>query len=209
MTDTELPAELAALVDLGPIESVEAEIAEAKRRHDDALAALRDAEAEVVIARRALPNLTDAAVSGTSVSLATHARVTRKIEDAERYAGFCREVARRLEPDPREAAARMACAKAEAYAALLARGVDLRIAAAARADRADGTVNRNMDHAEMHAAKRDYEAASRIVHFAIRNGARFPGSTPQAIGLAMPSWPSSEFHERGYWGREEVTQEAA
>ena len=143
MTANDLPPDVTALINHASIHEVQAEIDEAQARYQQAADVARKADAELAKAYAAIPELTQRAVSGERVSAAIVAKAHARVRDAEAYRDFCAEVARRLAPDEREAAGRMSAAKARAYAAVLDHGVDLRIAAAARADRADGNVDRN------------------------------------------------------------------
>lgn len=196
----ELPPAIAGLIDQAPIHDAQAEIAEARRRHREAADAVLAADADLEEARAAIPALVDRAVAGERVSAATVARAHVRVRDAERYRAFLYEVVNRLHPDEREGDLRLSRAREQAYSGVLQHGIDLQIKAAERGDRAGGTVDRLPDRAELAAAKAAFEAASRIVAFAIQSGAR---------PVQGPVWPISAHQLRRVWGREEVTQEAA
>lgn len=195
--------EILALIDHAPIHEAMAEINEAQRRYREAVHAILSAEAEMEEAHAALPVLTDRAVSGERISSATLARAHARIRDADRYQAFVSSVALRLQPDQREADARLSAARAQAYRKVLDRAIDLQIAAAERADRAGGTPDRLPDMPALAAAKRDFEAASAVVLFAIQSGAKHPGATYR------PTWPTTASFVRQIWARVEATQEAA
>lgn len=192
--------DILALIDHTPIAEAQAEIDAANARFQEAKDAVLSAEAELDEARAAIPALTERAVAGERVSAATVARAHARLRDVDRYRAFVTEVAHRLRPDEREADARLSAARAQAYDAVLNHGIDAQIKAAERGDRAAGTVDRLPDLSELAAARAEFEAASAIVAFAIRSGAR---------PVRSPVWPVSAHQLRRTWGREEVMQEAA
>ena len=81
--------------------------------------------------------------------------------------------------------------------------IDLQIEAAERGDRAAGTPDRLPDGPALAAAKADFEAASRLIVYAIQSGARHPGAHHR------PLWQTHVSIVREIWGRQEVAQEAA
>lgn len=174
----DLPADLAHLVDRAAIRAAEAARDAAAARLAKARAAVAEAEAAVTRARAVLPRLLDDAVAGRLVTPAAVAKADQGAGDAEAWAAFTATVANRIAPSVDAAEVELKRTTAEAYRPVLEAGIDRRIAAAERADRArEG----GRDEVEMRVAQADFEAATAIVNLARWHGAPSPAANPSDV----------------------------
>lgn len=180
-----------------PVRAAQAAVAEAKQSHEEALADLKLAEWHVEKARAAIPRLVKRKVSGEDITkddvLEAHADCTQ----AEQIASFRAVVVANRAPMIEEAEAAHRAAIATSYEPVLQRGIDLRIQAAAMADKARSPLPGRSDEAALDAARGLVERANRIINHACGHGLR----VPSVEGGLSTTWPVTEAAERRRWKR--------
>jgi hypothetical protein len=149
-----------------------------------------------------------------SVELRDVVPVRQRVRNTEAWASFTSAVARRLGEAVEQAKAELAETKHQVWTPVLERGVELRIAAARRVDRARLAAQWGRSHspqqvealeqakaAAFDAAKPLFDAGNEIIGLAVRNGERFPTNNT----FSQPQWHSREANEREFW-RKPVSQ---
>jgi hypothetical protein len=205
-----VPAEIAHLVDLAPVQRTEAALAEHQQRLATARTLAARSSDAVLVARAAMEALIDRAFGGEEVTSADVAAAHSEARDAESYSAFTAALARRYEAPVAAAQAALADALHEAWLPVLRHGQDLRIAAAARADRARLLQKWNQDTppdqipkleaaraAAFEAAAPEFARGTAVLELACDRGVRLD----LRLRVEKPTWPSSEDRERRHWNR--------
>jgi sensor c-di-GMP phosphodiesterase-like protein len=126
-------AEAVALADLSLVAEAEAALTEAEERHSDAAIRAQAADEALAEVRTQMPALVERAVAGEAVEVGDVVQVRNRVRACEAWAAFTGAVARRLGDAVEKAKAELAERRHTAWWPVLQRGVDLRIAASARA----------------------------------------------------------------------------
>jgi hypothetical protein len=211
-------ADAIALPDLPLIAEAERALAEAVARHEAAAIKAQAADDVLGDVRGEMPGLVDRATAGEAVALRAVVSVRQRVRATEAWASFTSTVARRLGETVEHVKTELASAKHTAWLPTLERGIELRIAAARRADRARLAAQWGRGHspqqvAELEAAKEAgfaaakplFDAGNEIIRIACQNGAKFP-SNPT---FSQPRWPSREVAEREFWRKPMNAEELA
>lgn len=161
----DLPADIAALVQHDLPANARAEYEAVCNRQEASTAAVTEAERALADAQARQGRLAAAAAQGEQVNPKDVHAAARVVRDAEAHLQFAHTTLSEVAVVWRQAHDALTASFAEAYRPVMERGIELRIEAAARVDRA---------RAELAHAEADYHLASDVIQHAMTRGLRLP-----------------------------------
>jgi hypothetical protein len=184
----EISASVAHLVDTAVMETARADYEKAWARQQAVEGEVQQAEAALAEAVRRRDGLAEASEAGGGMTAQDVHAAEATIREAEAALAFARNRRSVVANIRDKAEATLAASSGVAYAPVLQHGIDLRLDAAVRIDRA---------RAELAAAERAFGIATRVCRVAIDRGARLPD------GVAWPGdrLPRHAAAEAAAWKR--------